>query len=50
MDNIGSLTGLALDVLLPLAILYLASDRAQGRVRPESSPGEPAAEPLARSH
>jgi hypothetical protein len=28
-DNIGSLTGLALDVLLPLAILYLASDRAQ---------------------
>ena len=30
-DNIGSLTGLALDVLLPLAILYLASDHAQGR-------------------
>jgi hypothetical protein len=28
-DNIGSLTGLALDVILPLAILYLASDRAQ---------------------
>jgi hypothetical protein len=28
-DNIGSLTGLALDVLLPLAILYLVSDRAQ---------------------
>jgi hypothetical protein len=28
-DNIASLTGLALDVLLPLAILYLASDRAQ---------------------
>jgi hypothetical protein len=30
-DNIGSLTGLALDVLLPLAILYLAGDHAQGR-------------------
>src|SRR3954463_7512218 len=30
-DNIGSLTGLSLDVLLPLAILYLASDHAQGR-------------------
>ena len=29
-DNIGSLTGLALDVLLPAAILYLVSDRAQG--------------------
>ena len=28
-DNIASLTGLALDVLLPLAILYLASDAAQ---------------------
>jgi hypothetical protein len=28
-DNIASLTGLALDVLLPLAILYLASDGAQ---------------------
>ena len=28
-DNIGSLIGLGLDVLLPLAILYLASDRAQ---------------------
>lgn len=35
-DNIASLFGLALDVLLPLAILYLASDRAQGRIRPES--------------
>jgi hypothetical protein len=33
-DNIASLTGLALDVLLPLAILYLASDSAQRRVRP----------------
>jgi hypothetical protein len=32
-DNIGSLTGLALNVLLPLAILYLASDHAQGRRR-----------------
>jgi hypothetical protein len=38
-DNIGSLTGLALDVLLPLAILYLASDGAQGRVRPGTPPG-----------
>ena len=28
-DNIGSLTGLALDVLLPAAILYLVSDGAQ---------------------
>ena len=33
-DNIASLFGLALDVLLPLAILYLASDRAQRRVQP----------------
>jgi len=38
-DNIGSLTGLALDALLPLAILYLAGDRAQGRVRRASLPG-----------
>ena len=30
-DNIASLTGLALEALLPLAILYLASDGAQGR-------------------
>ena len=28
-DNVGSLTGLALDVVLPLALLYLVSDRAQ---------------------
>lgn len=28
-DNVASLTGLALDVVLPLALLYLASDRAQ---------------------
>jgi hypothetical protein len=28
-DNIASLTGLALDVLLPLALLYLVSDGAQ---------------------
>jgi hypothetical protein len=28
-DNIASLTGLALDALLPLAILYLVSDSAQ---------------------
>ena len=30
-DNIASLTGLALNVLLPLALLYLVSDGAQGR-------------------
>jgi hypothetical protein len=30
-DNVGSLTGLALDAVLPLLLLYLASDRAQGR-------------------
>jgi hypothetical protein len=30
-DNVGSLTGLALDVLVPLALLYLVSDRAQRR-------------------
>jgi hypothetical protein len=29
-DNVFSLGGLLLEVLLPLAILYLASDRAQG--------------------
>jgi hypothetical protein len=28
-DNVASLTGLVLDVLLPLAILYLVSDAAQ---------------------
>ena len=28
-DNVGSLLGLALDVALPLAILYLVSERAQ---------------------
>jgi hypothetical protein len=28
-DNVASLTGLALDVLVPLAILYLVSDHAQ---------------------
>jgi hypothetical protein len=33
-DNVASLFGLALDVLLPLAILYLASDGAQARVQP----------------
>jgi hypothetical protein len=32
-DNVLSLTGLALDALLPLAILYLVSDHAQGRRR-----------------
>jgi hypothetical protein len=42
-DNLATLFGLALDVLLPLAILYLASDRAQGRIRSETPPGERAA-------
>lgn len=32
-DNVVTLTGLALDFLLPLAILYLVSDHAQGRRR-----------------
>jgi hypothetical protein len=32
-DNIASLFGLALDVLLPLALLYLLSDHAQGHRR-----------------
>jgi hypothetical protein len=32
-DNVASLIGLTLDVLLPLAILYLVSDHAQGRRR-----------------
>src|SRR3954452_19104699 len=48
-DNIGSLTGLALDVLLPLAILYLASDGAQRPVRRESPPGTRAGDQLTRS-
>jgi len=49
-DNAASLTALALDALLPLAILYLVSDRAQGRAsggassRRESPPDEPARE------
>ena len=30
-DNVASMTGLALDVLVPLAVLYLASERAQRR-------------------
>jgi hypothetical protein len=42
-DNVASLAGLALNVLLPLAILYLASDRAQGPIRSETRPGERAA-------
>ena len=32
-DNVASLIGLALDVLLPIALLYLVSDGAQGRRR-----------------
>jgi hypothetical protein len=42
-DNVGSLFGLALDVLVPLAVLYLASDRAQARVTPEGDPATAAA-------
>jgi hypothetical protein len=38
-DNAASLAGLALDVLVPLAILYLARGRAQGEFRPASPPG-----------
>src|SRR5436190_942372 len=41
-DNVGSLVGLTLDVLLPLALLYLASGGAQG-VIPETLPAEPRA-------
>jgi hypothetical protein len=37
-DNIASLFGLALDVLLPLALLYLVSDHAQGRRRVSARP------------
>jgi hypothetical protein len=37
-DNAASLLGLALDVLLPLAILYLVSDHAQ---RPVMGPASP---------
>ncbi len=46
-DNAASLAALALDVLLPLAVLYLASDHAQGlaprgagRVGPGTLPAE----------
>jgi hypothetical protein len=49
-DNVGSLTGLALDVLVPLAVLYLAGDRAQRGLRTTSPAGrQPDAAP-ARSH
>ena len=41
-DNIGSLTGLALDVLVPLALLYLVSDGAQ-RSAPRPAAGRPGA-------
>jgi hypothetical protein len=41
-DNVASITGLALDALLPLALLYLVSDHAQGRAGvsppPKSAP------------
>jgi hypothetical protein len=36
-DNVGSLTGLVLNVVLPLALLYLASDRAQRRASSRAS-------------
>jgi hypothetical protein len=46
-DNIASVTGLALDALLPLAILYLVSDAAQrlagsapASAAPQSTPKE----------
>jgi hypothetical protein len=42
-DNIASLFGLALDVLLPLAILYLASDGAQAGAESIRSPTRSAA-------
>ena len=42
-DNIASLFGLALDVLLPLAILYLASDDAQRPVSRQGARVEPGA-------
>jgi hypothetical protein len=39
-DNVASLIGLALDVVLPLAILYLVSDRAQrGAAQPAKANG-----------
>jgi hypothetical protein len=41
-DNLGSLLGLALNVLLPLALLYLVSERAQ---RPSAIAGPRAVEP-----
>jgi hypothetical protein len=36
-DNVGSLLGLALNVLVPAALLYLVSDRAQGRTPARAS-------------
>jgi hypothetical protein len=48
-DNVASLTGLALDWLVPLALLYLVSERAQRpAVTPGSGTGRPAAEPALR--
>jgi hypothetical protein len=41
-DNVATLTGLTVDVLLPLALLYLASDRAQ---RPAPAAGSVAPRP-----
>ena len=34
-DNLGTLLGLGLEVVLPLGLLYLASDRVQGLAAPE---------------
>jgi hypothetical protein len=41
-DNVASLAGLVLDVLVPLAVLYLVSDRAQ---RPSPAPATSPVEP-----
>jgi hypothetical protein len=38
-DNVASLIGLTLDVVLPLGILYLVSEGAQ-RAAPRAAPGE----------
>ena len=41
-DNIASLTGLVLYVLVPLALLYLVSEHAQRPPRPASASSNPA--------
>jgi hypothetical protein len=40
-DNIGTLVGLGVEVVLPLALLYLASDRVQGLTTTASEPVSP---------